>query len=74
VPAGRPDLASVATHEFGHASGWAHHYDDAGVDPGGLICGNNSGQATMCATHYKGTARQRSLQTHDVHTFKAAYP
>ncbi len=73
VPAGRPDLTSIATHEFGHATGWSLHYDDPGVGLGSLICGNTSGQATMCATHYVGTARQRSLHTHDLHTFTTAY-
>lgn len=73
VPRGRPDLLSVAVHEFGHAAGWAKHYDDPGVGLGVGICGNFSGQHTMCATHYASTARQRSLGPHDVETFRQRY-
>jgi hypothetical protein len=73
VPRGRPDLWSVAVHEFGHAAGWAAHFDDAGIGLGAGLCGNFSGQHTMCATHYSGTARQRSLGPHDVDTFRLMY-
>ena len=73
VPRGRPDLWSVATHEFGHAAGWASHFDDPGIGLGAAICGNFSGQHSMCATHFSGTARQRSLGPHDIDTFRAIY-
>lgn len=73
VPRGRPDLWSVAVHEFGHAAGWAGHYDDPDIGLGAGLCGNFSGQHSMCATHYSGTARQRSLGPHDVETFKRLY-
>lgn len=73
VPKGLADVISVATHEFGHAAGWSGHYDDALVSADGASCANNSGQQTMCSRHWVGTARQRSLSTHDLHTFKAAY-
>lgn len=73
VPRGRPDLWSVAVHEFGHAAGWATHFDDPGIGLGTGICGSFSGQHTMCATHYMGTARQRSLGPHDVDTFRGLY-
>jgi hypothetical protein len=73
VPRGRPDLWSVATHEFGHGAGWANHFDDPGIGLGTGICGNILGQHTMCATHYSGTARQRSLGPHDVDTFRHLY-
>lgn len=73
VPSGRPDLWSVAAHEFGHAAGWAAHFDDPGIGLGLAICGNFSGQHTMCANHYGGTARQRSLGPHDADTFRELY-
>jgi hypothetical protein len=73
VPKGRPDLWSVASHEFGHAAGWAEHFDDPGIGLGAGLCGNFSGQHTMCATHYSGTARQRSPGPHDVDTFRQLY-
>ena len=73
VPRGRPDLWSVAVHEFGHAAGWASHFDDPGIGLGAGLCGNFSGQHSMCATHYSGTARQRSPGPHDIDTFRAMY-
>jgi hypothetical protein len=73
VPHGRPDLWSVAVHEFGHAAGWAGHFDDPALGLGAGLCGNFSGQHTMCATHYSGTARQRSLGPHDIDTFRQMY-
>ena len=65
------DLWSVATHEFGHAAGFAKHLDQGG-DPLGL-CPNTAAQHTMCALTYPGTEHQRSLADHDKHTFSAAY-
>ncbi len=73
VPSRRPDLWSVAVHEFGHAAGWAWHFDDPEIALGAGVCGNFSGQHSMCATHYSGTARQRSLGPHDVDTFRQMY-
>lgn len=65
------DLWSVATHEFGHAAGFARHLDHDG-DPAGL-CANTAAQPTMCAVTYPGTEHQRTLADHDKHTFDAAY-
>lgn len=65
------DLWSVATHEFGHAAGFAKHLDQDG-DPNGL-CTNTPAEQTMCALTYPGSEAQRSLADHDKHTFSAAY-
>jgi hypothetical protein len=73
LPRGRPDLWSVATHEFGHAIGWGGHFDDPTIALGTGICGNFTGQHTMCKTHYSGTARQRTLGPHDIDTFSVVY-
>ena len=62
------DLQSVATHELGHATGFAGHFASSAA-----ICNNTSGQHTMCAAHRAGTNRQRSLELHDKHTFQRAY-
>lgn len=61
------DLWSVASHELGHATGFGHFGSNES------ICGNDSGQNTMCPTYYIGTERMRTLATHDIHTFSAAY-
>lgn len=62
------DLWSVASHEFGHATGWYGHYSTSET-----ICENNGSQATMCRTIHLGTVRMRTLADHDIHTFNAAY-
>lgn len=61
------DLQSVATHEFGHATGFAGHFS------GSALCSNDASFHTMCAGHVVGTNRQRTLEEHDKHTFGAAY-
>jgi hypothetical protein len=61
------DLFSVATHELGHAAGFAGHFE------GGDICPNNNEMQTMCAAYTRGTSWPRSLEKHDKHTFKDAY-
>lgn len=70
VPAGHVDLRSGAAHEFGHAFGWnGTHLAD---NPGGICSGGSP--HTMCSGILVGSSSQRSLETHDKHTFQAAYP
>jgi hypothetical protein len=68
APSGRVDLWSVTTHEFGHATGWVGHFSE-----GDAVCPDDSTRATMCPGIYPGTERQRTVSTHDVHTFVGAY-
>jgi hypothetical protein len=59
---------ALATHELGHATGFNGHITDpnlcesAGID-----------LHTMCLGIYVGLARQRTVEVHDVDTFKSAY-
>ena len=62
------DLFSVAVHEFGHFTGFAGHFDS-----GESICANNKSVQTMCPAYTVGTKWQRSLESHDQHTFLDAY-
>ncbi len=68
APGGSYDFWSVASHEFGHALGFWKHLDEADA-----ACPNDSTRSTMCPSVYDGTERQRTLATHDIHTFDAAY-
>ncbi|HEX7167289.1 MAG TPA: hypothetical protein VF230_09945 [Acidimicrobiales bacterium] len=63
---------AVSSHEFGHATGWGKHYDDDfAVD----ICDeDNLKKHTMCAGIAASNQRMRTLEDHDVHTFKNSYP
>lgn len=67
-PGGQYDLWSVASHEWGHATGWYGHFASSES-----ICVDNSAQATMCPFIRDGTQRIRTLDTHTIHTFQAAY-
>ncbi|MGH3716113.1 MAG: hypothetical protein ACRDT4_22020 [Micromonosporaceae bacterium] len=68
------DLWSVASHEWGHIAGFLRGPNDDGhYDSGDPVCENNSSQHTMCPVYSPGTERMRSLETHDIHTFEAAY-
>lgn len=69
APASRVDVWSIASHEFGHGTGWVGHYAD-----GGTLCSNNSQEETMCPQYFSGTERMRTLGPHDAHTFRGAYP
>jgi len=74
VPDNRFDMQSVAVHEFGHAGGFAPHYDGRGSLEGPEPCQrSNLNRETMCAVTYRGQARQRTLGRHDRHTFEGAY-
>lgn len=73
VPVGRPDGKSVATHELGHATGFILHLDFLFDDPKPSYCSGGVTHQTMCEFHEPGTSYQRTLGTHDVHTFEPTY-
>ncbi len=66
APLGTYDVWSTASHELGHGTGWSGHLS-------GSICDDNSAQQTMCAFISDGTERQRTLEDHDIHTFRGQY-
>lgn len=72
IPSCQIDFWSIATHEMGHAHGFTGavggHFD--GSDG---ICPNSDARQTMCAGYTGGTERIRTIETHDIHTFQAAY-
>lgn len=68
APSDTVDLWSVAAHEFGHVTGFYGHFSESSS-----VCDNNSSRHTMCSPIYGGTERQRTLNTHDEHTFSGAY-
>jgi hypothetical protein len=66
------DVWSVASHEFGHATGWVpYHLDENGTNP--ELCLDDSTEHTMCSFYTPGTERMRTLEAHDVDTFSTAY-
>lgn len=67
------DAWSVASHEWGHMTGFDGPYDVGHFSRSEAICADDGGQHTMCPSIKKGTERQRTLETHDRHTFDAAY-
>jgi hypothetical protein len=77
VPTGsQRDAWSVATHEWGHATGFYGPYANGHFNPAESICTAGSPQ-TMCPTYVPPTAtdpKMRTVSGHDTHTFSAAYP
>ena len=71
-PAGRWDLRSVATHEAGHATGFAGHFGNAAD-----LCPSprTASAHTMCSGSQSalGTIFLRTLEEHDLHTIGNAY-
>lgn len=61
------DTEGVATHEFGHATGWSGHFGDSWD-----VC-QPPDKHTMCPTIAPGTIGARALEEHDKHTFVNAY-
>jgi hypothetical protein len=72
------DLESIASHEFGHATGRVRggdgdlgHFTQAN---NGAICNSNADEHhTMCRSGVAGTTYDRTLNTHDKDTFESAY-
>jgi hypothetical protein len=69
VPSGMYDGWAIASHEFGHATGFSGHIgsNTSYCDEGSLD------YHTMCQTILAGKARQRTLEVHDVNTFQQSY-
>ena len=67
------DLWTVATHEFGHASGFLGHFAESADACRGDQHPDFHLRHSMCPTYYEGTTIQRSLEEHDRHTFRSAY-
>lgn len=68
-PGSRVDAFSLGAHEFGHAGGFFGHFDD-----GASICDPGAPKQTMCQGLNYGQMFWRSLEEHDRHVFKDAYP
>jgi hypothetical protein len=72
-PVASQDLWGLASHEFGHGTGFflgnGLHWDN--VDS--TLCPVSSSQHTMCNTSYTGTTWWRGITTHDIHTFTNRY-
>ncbi|HEX7166480.1 MAG TPA: hypothetical protein VF230_05815 [Acidimicrobiales bacterium] len=68
------DLWSVASHEWGHMTGFSGPFEDGHFDPNADICQSDPGpQHTMCPFLEIGTERLRTLEVHDIHTFEGSY-
>lgn len=78
---GQGDYLGVVTHELGHATGFAGHFDEP-RDPFNPdfaypeLCDGSLQHHTMCSggSGNAGWHRLRTLEAHDVDTFTAAYP
>jgi hypothetical protein len=67
------NVLDVATHEFGHASGQALHFDEPSLCPDDPAA-DHTNTPTMCAGSWYGDdTNRRTLQDHDVHTLVGAY-
>ncbi|MGI8775483.1 MAG: matrixin family metalloprotease [Actinomycetota bacterium] len=66
-PSDKFDVEAIATHEFGHATGWSGHFLESGTH-----C-TDTPKETMCPTIPSGKAYWRTLETHDKHTLVNAY-
>jgi Matrixin len=68
------DLWSIATHEWGHMTGFTGPFANGHFDPDAAICeGTDEAQQTMCPYYQAGSERWRTTNTHDEHTFQDAY-
>lgn len=68
------DFWSVATHEWGHVTGFIEGPNLDGHFPeSSSLCPEDNGRHTMCPAIEIGTEMMRTLNTHDAHTFTNAY-
>lgn len=74
APAARKDLWSVATHEFGHATGFGYGKRRQHFSRAMPFCDNVKSQETMCPNYFPGSERQRTIGWRDRHAFRTAYP
>lgn len=69
VPNGRIDFESLATHEFGHATGFFGHFGDGSAE-----CPNGPAIETMCPAYtFEAQSAWRTLENHDIHTLLNTY-
>lgn len=61
------DLWSVAAHEMGHVSAIGHF---SGSDD---VCDDDGPKNTMCPTYSAGSEQERSLEGHDIGSFRLRY-
>lgn len=71
APAGKVDMYSVLVHEWGHSNGFANHLAEG--EPNVCPAWENVVRNAMCPSIFPGYEVQRTLKTHDIHTFQAAY-
>ncbi len=77
-PSNQVHFRGAIKHEFGHATGgWlvAHWNQPPNADPSLCVSGSWMSYHTMCKGITEAqTWRWNTLETHDKHTFQAAYP
>lgn len=67
------DLAGVAVHEAGHFTGFAGPFQAGHFDGDSAMCEERQ-RHTMCPAIKPGENTWRSLEEHDQHTYRNAYP
>jgi hypothetical protein len=80
IQPGQKDLWSIATHEFGHGTGFGKpapfsHFDGTGQGETCPFPLKDIDEETMCGSYPvdTGDIYPRDLSDHDIHTFGAVY-